>query len=57
MVLLGGSLMYVLAPSLWWVDSVAAMVLALLIGREGWETIEASRREDFTGGCGCSHEN
>ena len=55
LILLGGSLLFVLAPSLWWVDSVAAIVLAGLIGREGWEMVDASRSEEFSGSCGCDH--
>ncbi|HAM36352.1 MAG TPA: heavy metal transporter [Elusimicrobia bacterium] len=55
LVLLAGSLLYGLVPSFWWVDSAAALALAFLIGGEGFETIRSSRREDFTGGCGCSH--
>jgi len=54
-VLLAGSAFYSLTPSLWWVDSAAALVIAVLIGREGLETIRAAGREDFSGGCGCSH--
>jgi divalent metal cation (Fe/Co/Zn/Cd) transporter len=53
-VLLAGSLLYWLSPKLWWVDSAAALALALLIGREGLETVRAARRADFSGGCGCS---
>lgn len=52
-VLLGGSLLFTLWPSLWWADSVAALALALLIAREGLSTIRAARRPDFSGGCGC----
>jgi divalent metal cation (Fe/Co/Zn/Cd) transporter len=54
-VLLAGSAFYGLTPSLWWVDSAAALVIALLIGSEGVETIRAAGREDFSGGCGFSH--
>jgi divalent metal cation (Fe/Co/Zn/Cd) transporter len=54
-VLLGGSLVFFLLPSFWWADSLAGLVLASLIGKEGVESIQASRREDFSGGCGCSH--
>lgn len=53
-VLLAGSLIFWVAPDLWWADSAAAMLLALLIGREGWETIRAARDPDFAGGCGCA---
>lgn len=57
-VLLLGSLLFLLAPALWWTDGVAAIVLAYLIGREGWETVQATSKADFSGGCGChSKEN
>lgn len=52
-ILLAGSLVFQVAPRFWWVDSVAALLLALLIGREGWEMRRAAAREDFDGGCGC----
>jgi divalent metal cation (Fe/Co/Zn/Cd) transporter len=55
MVLFAGSLLFLLAPSLWWVDAAAALGLALLIGREGFNMIRAARSEGFTGGCGCPH--
>ncbi len=55
-VLFAGSLLGRIAPGLWWADAVAALVLALLIGREGMQTISAARKPDFTGGCcGCGH--
>jgi divalent metal cation (Fe/Co/Zn/Cd) transporter len=56
-VLLIGSGVYLLAPGLWWADAVAAMFLAGLIGREGWESVQAARKPEFTGGCGgcCGH--
>jgi divalent metal cation (Fe/Co/Zn/Cd) transporter len=55
-ILLAGSLLYAVFPALWWADSAAAIALAVLIGREGWESIQAARKPDFTGGCcgGCS---
>jgi divalent metal cation (Fe/Co/Zn/Cd) transporter len=55
-VLFVGSLLFLVAPALWWSDAVAALVLAFFIGREGWEGIEAARKPDFDGGCGCSHD-
>ncbi len=54
LILFAGSLVFWIAPELWWADSVAAVLLALLIGREGWETIQAARHPDFSGGCGCA---
>ncbi|MFN7147371.1 MAG: cation transporter, partial [Myxococcota bacterium] len=53
-VLLAGSLVHALVPALGWADAVAALVLAGLIAREGWEGWRAAGREDFAGGCGCS---
>jgi divalent metal cation (Fe/Co/Zn/Cd) transporter len=52
-VLFAGSLVFLLAPTLWWVDAVAAMVLAGFIGKEGIQGIRGALRKDFTGGCGC----
>jgi divalent metal cation (Fe/Co/Zn/Cd) transporter len=52
-VLFAGSLLFVLWPALWWVDSLAALVLCGFIAREGVEAIRASYRPDFQGGCGC----
>jgi hypothetical protein len=52
-ILLLGSLIFLVAPSLWWVDSAAALLLALFIGKEGWSMRRAASREDFDGGCGC----
>jgi divalent metal cation (Fe/Co/Zn/Cd) transporter len=54
-VLCAGSLMYLLKPAFWWVDAVAALGLALLIGREGLGMVRAARNANFTGGCGCQH--
>ncbi len=54
-VLFAGSLLFLLAPALWWVDAAAALGLALLIGKEGIGMIRAAHGERFTGGCGCGH--
>ncbi|MCB9797375.1 MAG: cation transporter [Alphaproteobacteria bacterium] len=55
-VLLAGSLLFLLHPALWWADAVAALGIALLIGREGLEGWRAANRPEFTGGCcGCGH--
>lgn len=54
-VLFAGSLLFLLIPSLWWADAVAALGLSILIAREGVETVRAARKEEFEGGCGCSH--
>ncbi len=52
-ILFAGSLLFVVYPSLWWIDSIAALGLALLIAKEGVETVSAARKPDFSGGCGC----
>lgn len=49
-----GSTLFLLIPSLWWTDGVAGVLLACFIGKEGWETFEASKKDEFQGGCGCS---
>jgi divalent metal cation (Fe/Co/Zn/Cd) transporter len=43
LVLLAGSVLFLLTPALWWADSAAAIGLAGMIGREGWEMLEARR--------------
>lgn len=53
-ILFAGSLVYMMMPSLWWVDSAAALLLSIFIGQEGWETVMATRKKNFMGGCGCS---
>jgi divalent metal cation (Fe/Co/Zn/Cd) transporter len=54
-VLFLGSVTYLIAPALWWVDAAAALVLALLIAQEGLGMVRAARSACFTGGCGCGH--
>lgn len=53
-VLLAGSVLFLAAPALWWSDAAAALVLAVLIAREGVLTIRAARKPEFAGGCGCA---
>ena len=52
-VLLVGSLIYAVAPGLWWVDGVAALGLAGLIAKEGLGTWRASQQPEATGCGGC----
>lgn len=54
-ILFVGSMLHVLTPQLWWSDAVAAIFIAVLIGKEGWDTIRAARSANFAGGCGCAH--
>ncbi|MBL0212187.1 MAG: cation transporter [Holophagaceae bacterium] len=56
MVLFAGSLLFMLSPGLWWLDGAAAILLGLLILKEGVEGIRAARAPGFTGGCGCGHD-
>ena len=56
-VLLIGSLLFVFAPSFWWADSVAALVIAFFIGKEGFQTSRAALKPEFSGGCGCACPN
>ncbi len=56
LVLFVGSLCFMLSPRLWWLDGTAAILLSLLILKEGLEGIRAARSPDFTGGCGCGHD-
>ncbi len=53
LVLLAGSVVFIVAPALWWADAVAAIVLATMIAREGWEMLAAARCPELDGGCGC----
>jgi divalent metal cation (Fe/Co/Zn/Cd) transporter len=52
-VLFAGSLAFLVAPALWWVDAGAALLLSDFIAREGLATIRGALKQDFTGGCGC----
>jgi divalent metal cation (Fe/Co/Zn/Cd) transporter len=56
LVLFAGSLLFLVSPRLGWMDAAAALLLALLIGREGLQGIRAARDPHFTGGCGCGQD-
>jgi len=53
-ILFVGSLLFLWFPHFWWADAVAAIGLAVVIAKEGWETISAASKPDFDGGCGCN---
>lgn len=55
-VLLVGSALFRISPRFWWSDAAAAAVLAAFFLREGWETVEASRKTEFSGGCNCANK-
>ena len=42
--------------SVWWFDDATALIIALLVGREGFNAVRNARRSDFNG-CGCCDEN
>lgn len=52
-ILFAGSGLYILRPDIWWADPIAAALLTVFIGMEGWKTIKIARHPDFSGGCGC----
>jgi len=52
-ILFAGSFLFWKWPSLWWVDSVAALIFSFFILKEGIEMIQATRNNNFSGGCGC----
>jgi divalent metal cation (Fe/Co/Zn/Cd) transporter len=52
--LLVGSLLYMVAPAFWWADATAAIIIAVLISRDGWLGFRSARRGEG-GGCGCAH--
>lgn len=53
-VLLAGSLLFLVAPALWWADAGAAGLLSVLIMQEGIGTIRSALKPGFSGGCGCA---
>jgi divalent metal cation (Fe/Co/Zn/Cd) transporter len=52
-VLLAGSGIYYVTR-IWWVDSIAAIAIAVLVLREGIENIQSSLKQEFDGCC-CNH--
>jgi len=46
-----GSGIFWLDPSLWWIDSVAAIIISVLIAAEGVNTTRHALSKDFAGGC------
>lgn len=51
-ILFAGSLLFLLIPALWWADSLAALALAGLIGKEGWEILDGARKGQVASCCG-----
>lgn len=50
-VLLVGSIIYKLWPSVWWFDSATSLVLAVFFGKETVEMIKWGTSAEFSGGC------
>jgi Cation efflux family len=48
-----GSILFWLEPRLWWADPAAAVIMGLMIGQEGVESVKSARSANFDGGCGC----
>lgn len=55
LVLLVGSVLFSIFPSLWWVDSITTILICALILKEATETLYAVSRPDFDG-CACGGE-
>lgn len=51
-ILFAGSMLFLLFPVLWWADSVAALALAGMIGKEGWEIFDSARKGEVASCCG-----
>ncbi len=49
-VLFAGSLIYLVVPKLWWIDSAAAIALAVFIAQEGWGIV----RNKGCSNCSCA---
>ena len=51
-VLFLGSIIFLLRPSVWWIDAAAALMLSVFIGKEGWGMLQNACSPDFEiGGC------
>lgn len=50
-----GSLLFLVSPLLWWIDSGAALIIAVLILRDGYEGLRTAWRGDV--GCGCAESS
>lgn len=48
-VLFAGSILFVIAPNLWWADGVGALILSAFIGREGREMLQEGNCQSCTG--------
>ena len=57
LVLFVGSLVsHYAGGSVWWFDGVTALVIALMVGREGFNAVRNAQRPDFSG-CNCCDDN
>ena len=49
-----GSILFIIWHKLWWVDAVTSIIMGIMVGYEGYETIKTAKDKDnFFGGCGC----
>ena len=53
LLVVASSLLDMLVPKLWWLDSACAIALALFFIRDGIKIVRATYEESFAGGCGC----
>ena len=48
---LGSLVSHLAGDSVWWFDGATALIIALLVGREGFNAARSARRPDFNGCC------
>ena len=51
-ILFVGSSIFLLDPFLWWADAVAALLLSILVAKEGFDIINSARKGEIASCCG-----
>jgi len=57
-VLCAGSVLFMIWHKLWWVDAATSIIMGIMVGYEGYQTIKTAKdKQNFRGGCGCCGAN